>query len=95
MIDRLALLLKQNGTNATWRTGYGVDDIARDTARGHPLIAHVRVPGGGGHFIVVDGVTSRMGERVAAIRDPAGGQQYFERVSEFSKRLTGQVVTLP
>jgi filamentous hemagglutinin len=94
-MDRLAALLRRNGVNATWRAGYSVDDVARATAGGNPLIAAVRVPGGGGHAVVVDGVTTRMGQRVVAIRDPAGGRQYFELTSEFARRFLGQVVTLP
>jgi filamentous hemagglutinin len=94
-IDRLAVMLNRNGVGATWRAGYSIDDIAAATARGNPLIAHVKVPNYTGHFVVVDGVTTRLGQRVVAIRDPLGGRQYFELTSEFSKRFSGQVVTLP
>ena len=95
-IDRLAALLRQNGVNAVWRQGYSIGDVAKATEGGKPLIAAVRVPGGGGHAIVVDGLTTRMGQSVVAIRDPSGGgQQYFELASEFAKRFTGHVVTLP
>lgn len=92
-MDRLAALLRRNGVNATWRGRYSIDDVARATAGGNPLLAAVRVPGGG-HAVVVDGVTTRMGQRVVAVRDPRG-RQYFELVSEFSKRFRGEVVTLP
>ena len=94
-IDRLAKMLNANGVNATWRVGYGIEKMATATRRGNPLIAHVRLPNGGGHFIVVDGVTTRTGQRVVAIRDPAGGRQYFELATEFSQRISGQAVTLP
>jgi filamentous hemagglutinin len=94
-VDRLAMLLNRNGVNAAWRWGFRIDDIAAATAGGGPLIAHVRVPGGGGHFVVIDGVTTRLGQRVLAIRDPLGGRQYFELATEFAKRMTGQVVVLP
>lgn len=86
--------LRQNGMNAAWKTGYSIDDIARATQTGKPLIAAVRVPGGGGHAVVIDGVTTRMGQLVVAVRDPASGRQYFELASEFAKRFTGQVVTI-
>jgi hypothetical protein len=94
-IDRLAKLLNVNGVSATWRAGFNIEQLALATSRGRPAIAHVGIPGGGGHFVVVDGVTTRIGQRVVAIRDPAGGRQYFELVSEFLKRFSGQVVTLP
>ena len=90
-----AAMLRQSGVQATHRTGYNIADIARATARGNPLIAAVRVPGGGFHAIVIDGVTTRMGQAVVAIRDPGDGRQYFELVITFAQRFTGQVVTLP
>lgn len=49
--------------------------------------------GGGGHAIVVDGVTVRQGVPVVAIRDP-WGQQYFESVDVFSKRFLGQGIVI-
>jgi hypothetical protein len=46
------------------------------------------------HWVVVDGVTTRLGQEVLAIRDP-WGIQYFELTSVFGPRFTGQgVVTL-
>jgi hypothetical protein len=47
--------------------------------------------------IVVDGVTMRGGQRVVAIRDPAGrpnGGVYYETVSSFQNRLHGDVIRI-
>ena len=91
-MDRLAALLRQNGVNAVWSAGNTVGDIARLTASGNPVIAAVRA-GTGGHAVVVDGVTTRMGQLVVAIRDPGnGGTQYFQLASEFAKNFIGQIV---
>ncbi|MCO3324625.1 hypothetical protein FA200_18730 [Pseudomonas aeruginosa] len=43
------------------------------------------------HFVVVDGVTTRNGVSVVAIRDPHG-TQYFSPVAIFEKSFTGEVV---
>ena len=94
-MDRLSALLNANGTNATLRSGASLGDIGTATAQGNPVIAHVNMPGGGGHFLVVDGVTTRMGQSVVAIRDPLGGGQYFELASRFMQRFSGWIVTVP
>jgi len=66
----------------------------RYTADGKPVI--VRIVDGSGasdfsHFVVVDGVTTRNGIKVVAIRHPQG-VQYFSPVSTFQKNFTGEVV---
>lgn len=43
------------------------------------------------HFVFVDGVTTRQGIQVIAIRDPHG-EQYFSPVQTFKKSFTGEVV---
>lgn len=43
------------------------------------------------HFVVVDGVTTRNGVAVVAIRDPHG-VQYFSPVRTFEKNFSGEVV---
>ena len=92
-ITKLEEMLRKNGVAAQWERGFDISKIASSTARGNPLVAHVNTPTGG-HFLVVDGVTTRMGQQVVAIRDPAGGLQYFETVTAFLKRFSGQVVTI-
>lgn len=43
------------------------------------------------HFVVVDGVTTRNGIAVVAIRDP-WGKQYFSPAGTFEKNFTGEVI---
>nr|TWR35003.1 hypothetical protein FQY85_08955 [Cronobacter turicensis] len=69
-------------------------DLSRYTANGTPIIARIADKTGGdsfSHFVVVDGVTTRNGISVVAIRDP-WGKQYFSPVSTFEKNFTGDVV---
>lgn len=94
-IDRLATLLKMNGVAAKWESKLGIDDLARVTAGKNPAIAHVKVGNGDFHYVVVDGVTERLGKRVVAIRDPGDGTAYFQLVDDFLARFTGNVVVLP
>jgi len=86
--NRVADLLTGEGVNATFKARMTIDDLAKATANGNPAIAAVR-QGGGGHAIVVDGVTTRQGVKVVAIRDP-WGQQYFEKVDTFNQRFLRQ-----
>jgi filamentous hemagglutinin len=46
----------------------------------------------GGHFVVVDGVTTRQGQAVVAVRDPGSGKQYFVPKAEFESKFSGQAV---
>jgi len=55
-------------------------------------IARVTLGNGEGYFVVVDGVTTRLGQSVVAARDPGTGTQYFVPANEFSKKFSGQVV---
>ncbi len=45
------------------------------------------------NFVVVDGITVRNGQRVAAIRDPHG-IQYFSPIETFKKSFSGEMVYL-
>jgi Peptidase C39 family len=90
--DRVATLLREQGVDASFRTRMTVQDLADATADGNPAIAAV-TQGGGGHAIVVDGVTSRQGVSVVAIRDP-WGQQYFEKVEVFNQRFLRQGIVI-
>jgi uncharacterized Zn-binding protein involved in type VI secretion len=72
-MSNLTQLLRANGvSNASDpQSGQTVDDLQRATADGHPAIAHHNNPGGGGHFVVVDGVrTNPDGSRTVLVRDP-------------------------
>lgn len=69
-------------------------DLFHYTSNGTPVIARIADKTGGSsfsHFVVVDGVTTRNGISVVAIRDP-WGKQYFSPVSTFEKNFTRDVV---
>jgi len=72
-------------------TGQNLNQLATATAGGRPAI--VRLKGADGHFVIVDGVTTRMGERVVAIRNPHG-QQYFQRVADFEAQWDNSMVVI-
>lgn len=68
--------------------------MARYTSNGTPVVVRVADKIGGSdfsHFVVVDGVTTRNGIPVVAIRDPHG-MQYFSPVTTFERSFTGEVV---
>jgi filamentous hemagglutinin len=95
----LVTLLRRNRVVADARTGVTIADLRTATRGGNPVVALVRNtsatrPGEALHWVVVDGVTTRLGQEVLAIRDP-WGLQYFELTGTFQARFTGQaVVTL-
>jgi hypothetical protein len=94
-------LMRRHRINAELHTGRTVDDLARATssqAGGNPAIAVIGNTTGTRanevlHAVVVDGVTTRMGQRVVAIRDP-WGSQYFELADTFAKDFIGQAITV-
>ena len=68
--------------------------MARYTSNGTPVVVRVvdKATGSGfSHFVVVDGVATRNGISVVAIRDPHG-TQYFSPVSTFERNFSGEVV---
>ena len=92
----LVSLLKRNRVVSESRVGVSIADVRAATRGGNPVIAVVRNtsatrPKEVLHAIVIDGVTTRLGQEVLAIRDP-WGLQYFELTSTFQKRFTGQAV---
>jgi hypothetical protein len=92
-IRDLAEVLRGNGVNARHLVGdeVSVRTIEEATRRGHPAIVRMELGtsegGKYGHFVVVDGITNRAGQKVVAVRDPAGGRQYFVPIDEFSQKL--------
>ena len=85
-------LLKTHGVTAIDWTGRNIADLARYIAHGKPVIAWIANKATGfSHWVVVDGVTSRSGIEVVAVRDP-WGKQYFSPTSTFGKYFTGSVV---
>ncbi|WP_276312244.1 hemagglutinin repeat-containing protein [Variovorax guangxiensis] len=92
-------LMKAEGVDAVALGRRNVDDLARYTADGVPVVVRIVDKTGGtdfSHFVVVDGVTTRNGVRVVAIRDPQGkqyfSQQYFSPAGTFQTNFTGDVI---
>ena len=94
-MNQVASLFRSQGVNASTFAGENVDDLARYTQNGTPVIARIKYPtpgaSNGGHAVVIDGVTTRSGIPVVAIRDPHGAQ-YFSPVSTFKQHFSGHVV---
>ncbi|WDH38071.1 filamentous hemagglutinin N-terminal domain-containing protein [Pseudomonas chlororaphis] len=90
----VASLMKSEGVPASAFRSRNVADLARYTSDGTPVVVQVVDKTGGSgfsHFVVVDGVTTRNGVSVVAIRD-SHGSQYFSPVTTFEKNFTGEVV---
>ncbi|WP_431701439.1 DUF637 domain-containing protein [Pseudomonas sp. BR20] len=90
----VASLMKSEGVNTAVYASRNVADLARYTANGTPVIVQVvdKAAGTGfSHFVVVDGITTRNGISVVAIRDPHG-KQYFSPATTFEKNFSGYVV---
>ncbi len=71
-----------------------VADLARYTGDGASVVVRIVDNTKGtdfSHFVVVDGVTTRNGISVVAIRDPHG-TQHFSPVSTFQINFSGEVV---
>ncbi|MDO5693066.1 MAG: cysteine peptidase family C39 domain-containing protein, partial [Pseudomonadota bacterium] len=88
-MPRLVKVLNDNGLPTQRVLGATVEDIAMATSRGDPAIVRMTLDRGG-HAVVVDGVTIRNGQQVVAIRDPAGGRQYFTPIDEFRAKFSGE-----
>src|SRR5260370_34740060 len=71
-MSHLTDLLRLNGVkNASEPKDLSIDELQKATAGGHPAIVHFNNPGGGGHFMVVDGVTTNKdGSKTIDVRDP-------------------------
>ncbi|MGZ2747417.1 two-partner secretion domain-containing protein [Burkholderia stagnalis] len=83
-IDVLADVLRSEGVDATYRSGLSIDALREATKSGNPAIVAVKLDGGG-HAVVVDGITTRLGVEVVAVRDPWKGVQYYQAIDEFKK----------
>ena len=91
MGDMAKALRNQGLDTARIRNGVSLDELAQATAKGNPAVVATRLDRGG-HAVVIDGITTRQGQAVVAIRDPALGRQYFTPLSEFADRFTGQAI---
>ncbi|MDH2274502.1 cysteine peptidase family C39 domain-containing protein [Moraxella porci] len=90
----IASLLKSQGlTNATYLPNRTIASLGALTQQGSPAIVRISNGRGFSHFVVVDGITTRMGRKVVAIRDP-WNKQYFSPIEIFEKSFTGDVVYL-
>lgn len=90
----VADLMRSEGVPASAFGNRNVADLTRYTSSGTPVVVRIADRTGGSdfsHFVVVDGVTTRNGVAVVAIRDPHGAQ-YFSPVATFEKSFTGEVV---
>lgn len=83
--SNLKQLLQENGVNVRGNPSTTIDDIKYGTRNGKPAIVDIKLPGGH-HAVVVDGITTRNGVDVVAVRDP-WGIQYFEPVATFEKKI--------
>ncbi|WP_081753965.1 C39 family peptidase [Pseudomonas nitroreducens] len=75
----VADLMRSEGVPASAFGNRNVADLTRYTSSGTPVVVRIADRTGGSdfsHFVVVDGVTTRNGVAVVAIRDPHGAQ-YF------------------
>ena len=87
-------LMKAEGVSASAFSNRNVADLARYTSAGAPVVVRIVDKTRGSdfsHFVVVDGVTTRNGVSVVAIRDPHG-TQYFSPVTTFERNFSGEVV---
>ncbi|WP_431263016.1 hemagglutinin repeat-containing protein [Roseateles chitinivorans] len=90
--QEVASLFRSQGIDAVRVIPRDIDDLARFTKDGTPVIARIARGDDYSHFVVVDGVTTRNGVKVVAIRDPDGGEAYFSPITTFKKYFTGEVV---
>lgn len=98
MADLETALHNHGVPNAQMQSGVTVDDLQAATAGNHPAIVHYNNAGGGGHFAVVDRVTTNPdGTRTLSVRDPwppGGGTRRQMSESDFNARgFSGWAIT--
>jgi hypothetical protein len=91
MGDMAQALRNQGLGTARVKNRVSIEELAEATSKGNPAVVATRLDRGG-HAIVVDGITTRQGIKVVAIRDPALGRQYFTPLDEFIERFSGQAI---
>ena len=87
-------LLSKNNVENLFLNGRTINDISRYTDKGTPVIVRItdsKNPKEFSHFVVVDGITERAGQKVVAIRDPHG-KSYFSPLETFKKAFTGEAI---
>lgn len=85
-------LFTQEGVPASFVGDRTVERLGVLTQNGRPVVVRIEGPDNFSHWVVVDGVTERAGVKVVAIRDSAGGKEYFSPVETFNESFTGEVV---
>jgi uncharacterized Zn-binding protein involved in type VI secretion len=98
MSDLETALHNHGVPNARMQSGVSVADLQAATAGNHPAIIHYNNPGGGGHFAVVDRVTTNPdGTRTLSVRDPwppGGGTRRQMSEADFNARgFSGWAIT--
>lgn len=91
MTDLVSALNKQGLNDARFISKASIETLSSVTSNGNPAIVAMKLDRGY-HAVVVDGITVRNGQPVVAIRDPAGGRQYFTPIAEFKSKFTGQAI---
>lgn len=90
----VADMLSRNKVETIFLNGRTINDLSRYTDKGTPVIVRItdsKNPKEFSHFVVVDGITERAGQKVVAIRDPHG-KSYFSPVETFKKAFTGEAI---
>jgi hypothetical protein len=89
--NNLSPTLRNNGLESARSVRTSIANLKKATSYGHPAIALLSLQIGN-HYVVVDGFTVKNGQEVVAIRDPAGGRQYFTPINDFQARFTGHAI---
>lgn len=89
---QLERLFYKEGVLANFVPDRTIDRVEALTDGSRPIVVRIEGEGSFSHWVVVDGVTTRQGKKVVAIRDSAGGKQYFSPIETFEKWFTGEVV---
>ncbi|GEM_PF-5487951 len=91
-IQELSRLFEKNNVDNFAFSGRTIQDLERYTSKGTPVIVRIEDKSRDfSHFVVVDGITVRNGQKVVAIRDPHG-KSYFSPLDSFKKSFTGDAV---
>ncbi|WP_227541451.1 MULTISPECIES: cysteine peptidase family C39 domain-containing protein [Acinetobacter] len=92
--QEVAKIMKDNNIDVYNFSARTLNDLSRYTSNGKPVIVRIADPKNPkefSHFVVVDGITEKNGQKVVAIRDPHG-KSYFSPVDTFKKAFTGEAI---
>ncbi len=91
-LDQAASILNANGISAVYRKGITVPSLREMVRLNKPAIVRIMTPDGG-HAVIVDSFTKRMGKQVVSICNPRG-VEYYQPLNELMNVFTGHVVKL-